>query len=175
MGLRQNDWRLYLDANFFIEAVEGQGASSKSCWRLLSAGEKRHGLLATSLLTLSEVLVLPLREGHMPVLPGPFIGKPLARQESLASEYADIITDAPRLSVVEINRDILIGAAHIRSQWHAGKLPDAIHLATAQVLQCTHMISADKKLSAAAAERFDMTAVAPSDIEAILSDIEAGR
>lgn len=177
-----DDRRLYLDANFFIEALEGEGAASENCWRLMNEGEKRPGLLVTSLLTLSEVLVLPLRMRDAPPPFNPMRDEPLTSTSktwlpsgTLASEYADLITETPRLSVTEIDRNILISAARIRSQWHAGKLPDAIHLAAALTSRCTHLVSADRKLGAAASERFGMIVVAPSDLQALLSDIGAGQ
>lgn len=177
-----DDRRFYLDANFFIEAVEGEGTASENCWRLMSEGEKRPGLLVTSLLTLSEVLVLPLRlQDALPSF-NPMADEPLTSMSgawlgngTLASEYAALITETPRLSVTEIDRDVLIGAASIRSRWHAGKLPDAIHLAAALTSRCTHFISADKKLEAAASERFGMIPVAPSDLQSLLIDLGAGQ
>lgn len=53
--------RLYLDTNFFIETIEGSGALKEACLNLLESGESQAGFLATGLLTLSEVLVHPMR------------------------------------------------------------------------------------------------------------------
>ena len=126
--------RFYLDTNFFIEAIEGAGTAREACLSLLDCGEDRPGLLATSLLTLSEVLVHPLRFSD----------------PDLAGIYQDLITDSGRMNVAVIERAILVEAASIRANGHTTKLPDAIHLATACALDCSHVISDDQKLLAMA-------------------------
>lgn len=125
---------LYLDTNVFVQALEGLGPLAEIVWRLLESGEGGRNSLVTSELALAEVLV-----------------KPLERQEAtLASRYLDLIQSSDGLFVAPVDRSILIRAAHIRKDARirdrSVKLPDAIHLATAEQNFCEAIISGDKRL-----------------------------
>lgn len=143
--------RLYLDTNFFIEAIEGSGALKEACLNLLESGESRAGFLVTSLLTLSEVLVHPMRFSDI----------------EMATIYSDVIVNSNRMIVVDIDRTILIDAAKIRGGQQATKLPDAIHLATARALECSHIVSNDAKLRAAA-EALDLANLGVDEVRQMI-------
>jgi predicted nucleic acid-binding protein len=68
----------------------------------------------TSVLTIAEVLVKPMREGT----------------EEEVSELREAILATPRLRIVEVDRRIAETAARIRATTGL-KLPDAVHLAAA--------------------------------------------
>ncbi len=78
------------------------------------AAERGEFRVFTSLITLIEVLVHPLREG----------------QSQLAQQYREIILQSPNLTAVRLNEDIAEQAAELRAR-HSLRTPDAIQLATA--------------------------------------------
>lgn len=132
---------IYLDANLFVQALEGMNALSETCWRLLESGDRGKNSLFTSELTLAEVLV-----------------KPLERYEAtLAQRDLDLIQPRAGLVVAPIDRSTLILAAHIRKDAlirdRSVKLPDAIHLATAERNCCEVIVSGDKRLEPVKASR----------------------
>ncbi|MEZ5786385.1 MAG: type II toxin-antitoxin system VapC family toxin [Xanthobacteraceae bacterium] len=145
---------IYLDANLFVEALEGMNALSEACWRLLESGDQGRNSLFTSELSLAEVLV-----------------KPLERDEAtLAQRYLDLIQSRAGFLVAPVDRSILVFAAHIRKDALARdrsvKLPDAIHLATAAQNCCEVIVSGDKRLEPAQPCR--RIPLALDEIEALL-------
>lgn len=125
--------RVYLDTNFFIGAVEGEsGELHRATWHLLSMGEQGGIDLVTSALSVAELLVKPLE---------------LELQE-LAATYVEMLEPGTNkgLTVIPVDQEILILAAHIRKDDRAIKLPDAIHLATAERENCSLILTDDQRL-----------------------------
>jgi predicted nucleic acid-binding protein len=83
----------------------------------------------TSALTLLETLVQPFRVGHAP----------------LAEQYEALLTRSHGLRFEEITRGVLYAAAHLRAT-HNIKTPDAIHLATALIANCSAYLTNDRDL-----------------------------
>lgn len=83
---------------------------------------------ATSLLTLLEVLVVPLRAGDV----------------DLASRYESILSRS-RVRLVELDRPVVLGAAQLRAR-HGLKTPDALQLAAAARAGCTTFLTNDRRL-----------------------------
>ena len=81
----------------------------------------------TSELSLAELLVKPIK----------------IKDQFLQDIYEQKIQTSKTLEVLPINREILGVAASIRAQLKI-KLPDAIHVATAQVSNCDVFICNDK-------------------------------
>jgi predicted nucleic acid-binding protein len=80
----------------------------------------------TSELTLAETLVKPVRtENHQ-----------------WRDAYINGIQSSNVLTVVPVHREILIQAAYIRAST-SNKLPDSIHLATANLSGCTTVLTND--------------------------------
>lgn len=123
--------RVYLDSNVFIAAYETQGAHSDHAWWLLDAIEQGALSAFTSELTLSELLVKPIERG----------------ETDLAQAYEDMISGEGQFEVLAVTRDVLIRAAHLRASRRGLRLPDAIHLASAQIAGCAHFITEDERLS----------------------------
>lgn len=124
--------RLYLDSNILIALGEGAGDVANLLTDL--ALQHRPGeipFLCTSELTLSEILVQPYREGN----------------NELVDKYDGWLTSATFLDVGPVDRSALWYAAAIRSQFKSIKLPDAIHVSTAIGFGCSHMLTADLRLS----------------------------
>jgi len=122
--------RIYLDANVFIAAYETLGARSDHAWWLLDAIEGGELLGVTSELTLAEVLVRPIEE----------------QDDGLVRSYQDVVSPADCLEVPAVTRQILVEAATLRSMRRSLRLPDAIHVASARLNGCSHIISDDRRL-----------------------------
>lgn len=122
--------RVYLDANVFITAFEHAGARSDHAWWILEAVEDGEIVGATSEITLAEVLVRPVEH----------------RATDLATAYEKMILSGPNFEVLPVRRDVLIAAAGIRAGRSSIRLPDAVHIATAQALACAAFVSDDRRL-----------------------------
>jgi predicted nucleic acid-binding protein len=122
--------RIYLDTNLFIPAVEGRGPLRDVIGKLLGMADENAGLFVTSELTLAEVLVVPFEKN----------------QENVIATYLELIHSRPGLDVISVDREILVLAARIRAGSKRTRLPDAIHLAPAQVTGCSCLLSGDTGL-----------------------------
>lgn len=123
--------RLYFDANTIIRVVEGSEATAQP-FADVAAGAARSGItIVTSELTLAEVLVKPLRDQDFQLIVG----------------YNNLLSgrDAGDVRAIPISRDILGWAARIRNKKPSVKLPDAIHIATAEYTGCTHIFTGDRR------------------------------
>jgi len=141
--------RVYLDANVFITAFEHAGARSDHAWWILEAVEHGEIVGATSEITLAEVLVKPVERGA----------------KDLASAYEQMILPGPNFEVLPVRRDVLVAAARIRAGRSSVRLPDVIHVATAQALSCAAFISDDRRLRLPQGMRLvDLSAFTVDDI-----------
>lgn len=123
--------RVYLDANVFITAMEHVGARSDHAWWVFASIEDGEIVGVTSELTLSEILVKPLER----------------KAEGIAEAYQQMISPASGFEVRPVDRAILVGAAHLRAGRRSIKLPDAVHIATAQAGGCAFFVSADERIA----------------------------
>lgn len=123
--------RVYVDTNVFIHLFEGRDEVAASLARLfLTERTGREPFLATSELTLAELLVEPYRR----------------KDDKLIQIYDNWTRTNPYLEVGPVDRDALWYAAVFRSQHETLKLPDAVHLSTAIGFRCSHFLTADKRL-----------------------------
>ena len=124
------DWRglIYLDANVFIDAYEGEPSLSEPAKALLDHLRRERGLAVTSELSLAEVLVRPETEGNV-------IGK---------RAYLDLLVWSGCVELVPVTRDLLYLSARLRGV-HSPKLrlADSIHLATSVERRCQVFVSRD--------------------------------
>lgn len=127
--------RIYLDTNIFIAAFERRDASSDRLRDFLNAfAASATQVFCTSELTLSELLVIPLRD----------------RNEVLSQDYQGVVSDRNVwLDVLPVTRSTLVEAARFRAGINRMKLPDAIHVAASIGSDCTHFLSEDNHLLAA--------------------------
>ena len=93
-----------------------------------SIGEKIH--IVTSVITLSEVLIHPLRQGD----------------EALATQYSRILLNAAHVQALAVSPLIASAAARLRAS-HGYKMPDAIQIATAQSAHATFFVTNDEALA----------------------------
>jgi predicted nucleic acid-binding protein len=120
--------RIYLDTNVFIALIESPPERYPSLFNLMkNAGDVFQAF--TGEITFGELLV-----------------KPYSENEALAQTYMELLTTASRLHVAPIDRGIFIRAAQLRSQRKGLKLPDAVHIATAEHLGCGIFLSQDKAI-----------------------------
>lgn len=117
----------YLDANVAIEIVEGAAPLEIGQIGFLAGLERGEVIAVTSELALAECLVKPMAEHN----------------EAAVAAFHEFFTDSGTLSVVPVSRDILIRAAELRAGARM-RLPDAIHVATAELTGCVIVISQDK-------------------------------
>ena len=121
---------IYLDTNIIIYAPEGYPDYVSTLKWLFAAIDEGKIKAVTSELTLAESLIKPMMDDNT----------------YLQNIYMEALQPTQGLSVVPINRGILIAAARLRAKSETLNLPDAIHLATAQVHRCTTFLTNDKPL-----------------------------
>jgi len=119
---------LYLDTNCFIYLFENHPVFGYPARSLFSAIERGEYKALSSSLTLLEVMAGPIKCGR----------------ESLASEYAELITTFPNLTLHDMNQHVACRAASFRAT--GVKAPDAIHLATAFVYKADCFVTEDSRL-----------------------------
>ncbi|MBB6308411.1 type II toxin-antitoxin system VapC family toxin [Xanthobacter tagetidis] len=124
-------FRIYLDTNVFITALERRGPISELLVSLLLAGwDSVEPPLVTSELTYSELIVKPYQIGR----------------QDLVQLYDNWTTSGRNIEVIPVFRGILYNAAVLRAQDTTLKLPDSIHLATALGLKCSVLLSSDQRI-----------------------------
>lgn len=124
---------VYLDTNLFIYAVEEIMPYAEQVRPFLRAADQGEIWLVTSLLSLAETLVMPYRKGD----------------DVLITAYRELFTHPPSgLLVAQLDAAILERAAALRATVDSLRLPDAIHLATAESEQCDLVLTNDKRLKA---------------------------
>ena len=111
---------------YFIEQNSTYLENVRAFFIAMGRGEFR---VVTSTLTLTEVLVHPLRSGN----------------EELAREYRDIIFDQAHLTTFPVSAAIAERAAHLRAS-HNLRTPDAIQIATAIEEGATVFLTNDARL-----------------------------
>jgi predicted nucleic acid-binding protein len=130
--------RFYCDANVFIMAVEGRAEGIGVAGSLLNAAIDESCVAVTSLLTLSETLVVPLR---------------FAQQAAIESYRSLLGGGFPGILVKPVHAETMEVAAQLRARHPRLKLPDAIHLATARLAEVDWFVSNDTRLPAIAGLR----------------------
>jgi len=118
--------RLYLDANVFIYAIEGNAEISDLLRALFDRLRANRAVGVTSDLTLAEVLA--------------------KASDAQRRNYLNLIVQSRIFDLRPVSRDILIETAEYREKAGMPKLPDAIHVVTAIRAGCPRIVSADTRL-----------------------------
>jgi predicted nucleic acid-binding protein len=117
-----------LDTNVFIMAFEMRSEVSDQLTQIFDRLDGQpEARLVTSELTLSELLVRPIRENDA----------------QRVEQYEAFIAQSRWLNVLPVARSTLYVAATLRAQISNLKLPDAIHIATALGTSCSHILTSD--------------------------------
>ncbi len=119
--------RIFLDTNFFIYLIEGASTQAPRARYLVRAFSNRRDEVFTSVMTLGEVLVTPLRNGDF----------------ALAQRYRQLFR-GKGISVLPFVEQAAETFARIRIG--SIKPPDAIQLATAATAGCDLFLTNDERL-----------------------------
>ena len=111
---------------YFIERHPVHGPKLKL---FFAAAERREFRIVTSLVTLLEVLVHPMRNGR----------------DDFVRDYRDILLQSPSLTALPLDEEIAEEAARLRAV-HGVTTPDAIQLATAKATGATWFLTNDADL-----------------------------
>jgi predicted nucleic acid-binding protein len=120
--------RIFLDTNYFIYLIEGASPYAKRAKDLLRAFSERKDHLLTSVMSLGEVLVTPLRKSDF----------------ALAQRYRQIFR-GPGITVLPFVEQAAEAFARIRIRGSI-RPPDAIQLATAGTAGCDLFLTNDDRL-----------------------------
>lgn len=113
---------------YFIEQNKAYLELVRAFFRTMSQGEFQ---VVTSTLTLTEVLVHPLRSGNI----------------ELAKQYRNVVLDQENLITMPVSIEIAEVAAQLRATQNL-RTPDAIQLATAMQGGATFFLTNDARLAA---------------------------
>jgi predicted nucleic acid-binding protein len=134
----------YLDANAVIRFVESEDDGLLFLFEQAASGFLQ---LVTSELTLAEVLVGPLKDGDT----------------GLAKLYEEFLISDDALEIRPVDRSVLRRSAEIRATL-GNKGPDAIHIATALLCECSLLFSSDQRLRLPAnLKQIDLTRIRDTD------------
>lgn len=118
-----------MDAAIFIYLIEEHLQYLPIIEPLFNEASNRRQRLVTSALTLLEVLVVPYRIGN----------------HSIASRYETLLTNSQGVEIVDVSRDHLRAAAHLRAATKA-RTADALQLTAAWAAKCTAFVTNDRAL-----------------------------
>jgi predicted nucleic acid-binding protein len=110
---------------YYIEEHPDYLALVDELFKAIDSGNAR-GM--TSVLTLQEVLVKPLREGRL----------------DIADKYRQVLTNSANVALHEINQSVCETAARLRAKYIWLRTPDAIQLATAMTHDAQVVITNDE-------------------------------
>lgn len=123
----QSAKRIYIDTSPFIYLVEKHRHYFTKVFRVFELIESTPLQVVTSAITITELIVQPLRSGNT----------------DLAQEYHDVLVSNNQCSLVSVTKDIAITAGAIRARY-AFRTPDAIHAATAIKSGCDTILTNDR-------------------------------
>jgi len=122
---------VFLDTAPLIYYIEENRKYSSVLNKLFLANSKGDFLFQTSVITLLEVLVHPMREN----------------EHQLVEEYKNILCNSPSIDIIDLTVDIAIKAAALRAKY--GLItPDSIQVATALNASAEYFLTNDIRLKA---------------------------
>ena len=122
--------RTYLDTNLYIYVFEGIETYRTRMVELLSAIDREDVTVIASELLFTEILPRPVKDGR----------------QDLVERYLDLIRRTPRISLVPVDRSVILRSVHLRADFGLRSM-DALHLATALVHGCNTFITNDRRLA----------------------------
>ncbi|MCY3867486.1 MAG: PIN domain-containing protein [Chloroflexi bacterium] len=121
--------RLYIDSAPLIYYVEENAAYLDKMREIVGIVDQTDLLAFSSVLTLAEVLVWPLRQGD----------------QQLVQAYQEILVAGDDYELVVVTPEIAVTAADIRARYGLGT-PDSLHVATAIATHCDAMLTNDSDM-----------------------------
>ncbi len=147
-----------LDTSIFIYHLEKHPSFRPLLRELFRAIDAMAIEAVTSELTLLETLVVPIRHENF----------------ELAQDFTDILTSSPGLTLVPIDRTVLVKAASLRAR-HRLKTPDSLQVAAAVTARCTTFLTNDRRLPQIPGLRImQLTDLFPQDVLMERPDVEYG-
>jgi predicted nucleic acid-binding protein len=120
-----------VDASIFIYFIEEHSQYLSLIEPLFQQADGGERELATSALTLMEVLIVPYRNGNRP----------------LAERYRALLTGSRGVRMMDLTREQLLAAAQLRAVTGV-KTPDALQLVAALGAGCATFVTNDRRLPA---------------------------
>lgn len=124
-----NAKRLYIDSAPLIYYVEENAVYLDKMREIVRIVDHTDLLAFSSVLTLAEVLVLPLRQDD----------------QQLVQAYQEILVAGDDYELVVVTPEIAVTAADIRARYSLGT-PDSLHVATAIASHCDAMLTNDRDM-----------------------------
>lgn len=119
----------YLDSSVFIYAFENHPKYKSLTRPLFNALSDSKLKAVTSIITITEVLTIPLKE----------------KESKLVNTYLEVFSKLPNLDVLLPSYWSAVEAAKIRAKYNF-TLPDSYQLALAREAKCKSLITNDKNL-----------------------------
>ena len=131
MGLIQKltNKKIFLDTAPLIYYIEENQQYLEVLDKLFLTNSKGKFLFQTSVITLLEVLVLPMRQ----------------KEYQLVEQYQNILCNSPTIEIFDLNIEITISAAGFRAKYGL-KTPDSIQVATAVYTSADYFLTNDIRL-----------------------------
>lgn len=117
---------VYLDTAPLIYYLEENATHSSYLNQLFKKNEAGEFIFYTSVVTLTEVLTLPFRQGNV----------------ELAEQYQYFLSETQTLKLIPVNLPIAKLAAKLRAEYGI-RMPNAIHLATAMEIKADWFLTND--------------------------------
>lgn len=125
----QNNKIIALDTNLFIYVFEQHSEFGEKAKVILEQIENGFVTAVASSISLTEILVKPIREGNL----------------TLENQYKLLFSHFPNLTILPIDNVVAERAAYLRGKYNI-KTPDALIMATAIVANADLFISNDQRL-----------------------------
>jgi len=134
----QGTAKVLLDTNVFIYYLQQEPRLEPCVAPVFEMIDRGEILAFTSVITLLEVLVQPIRHGRC----------------DLANQYAEILSQSPNISLIPVDEAIARRGGEIRATMAGSiKTPDAIQLATAEAVSATVVVTNDREMRTFAGAR----------------------
>lgn len=119
-----------LDTNIFILAYDQKDPKGEKALKLLNKIQDSNNQIFISVIVFEEFLVKIYKQGL----------------ERNLADYENFLTAGGTISVIDVNKQIARLAAKIRADYSSIRTPDAIHIATALVVNAKLFITTDRRL-----------------------------
>jgi predicted nucleic acid-binding protein len=131
LNLELNNTKVFLDTAPLIYYIEDNQHYSQILGKLFLENSEGKFRFLTSVITLLEVLVLPMRKNEI----------------QLAEQYQNILCNSPSIDIFDLNIEIAKRAALLRAKYGI-KTPDSIQIATANYASADYFLTNDIRLKA---------------------------